>query len=133
MHDLLIEARSWLGVPYLHQGRSRSGIDCIGLVIEVLRKCGRLPAEFDERLNYGPVPTRDELAERVRYYCTRLADPEPGCMLTMRWNQQAAHVALYTGETIIHAHTRLRGGGRVVEIGYRGHWPRLTDAAWRLP
>ena len=30
--SLIVEtARSWIGVPYLHQGRNRFGVDCAGL------------------------------------------------------------------------------------------------------
>ena len=32
--DLIVaEARRWIGVRWRHQGRSRSGVDCIGLCL----------------------------------------------------------------------------------------------------
>ena len=126
---MLDEARRWIGVPFLHQGRRRTGVDCIGLVIVTLQAVGRLPPDF-ERTDYGRIPNRDELQQKIAAYCTRLEHPEPGCMLTLRWNRLAGHTALYTGETIIHAYQRI---GYVVEHGYRGPWIRRTDAAWRLP
>jgi len=34
-------ATSWVGVPYLHNGRTRSqGIDCLGILVMALRECG---------------------------------------------------------------------------------------------
>ena len=47
MHDetvsadrLVAQARSYLGVPWRHQGRTRAGIDCAGLVVLVARDLG---------------------------------------------------------------------------------------------
>jgi cell wall-associated NlpC family hydrolase len=37
------EARGWIGVPFRHQGRTRAGIDCVGLLVCVGRAMG-LPA-----------------------------------------------------------------------------------------
>ena len=34
---IVAEARTWLGVPWRHQGRSRAGVDCAGLVVLVAR------------------------------------------------------------------------------------------------
>ena len=50
------EARGWVGVPFRHQGRDYSGIDCVGLPIVVGQSLGL----FDQRLdiaNYGRLPT----------------------------------------------------------------------------
>ena len=38
--DVVAEARSWAGVRWLHQGRNRQGIDCIGLVVVVRKALG---------------------------------------------------------------------------------------------
>ena len=37
---IVAAARSWLGVPWRHQGRARQGIDCAGLVVLVGRGLG---------------------------------------------------------------------------------------------
>lgn len=36
-------AESFLGVPYIYGGNSHLGIDCSGLVIEILKSCGMNP------------------------------------------------------------------------------------------
>jgi cell wall-associated NlpC family hydrolase len=123
------EARSWVGIPFRHQGRSRSGVDCIGLVIVVAQSLGLVPADF-ERRDYGRMPNRDELGQKIREHCRPLEVAQPGCMFAMRWNKEAAHVAIYTGETLIHSYERI---GRVVEHSFRGRWPRFVDSVWTLP
>lgn len=35
--DVVNEARGWLGTPWRHQGRTRQGIDCIGLPVVIGR------------------------------------------------------------------------------------------------
>ena len=32
--EIVDAARNWVGVPYRHQGRTRNGIDCVGLLLE---------------------------------------------------------------------------------------------------
>ena len=32
--ELIAEARTYLGVPWKHQGRSRKGVDCVGFLIK---------------------------------------------------------------------------------------------------
>lgn len=127
--DVVAEARRWVGVPFMHQGRSRMGVDCLGLVIVVGHALDLVPKDF-ERRDYGRTPNRDELGQKIRDYCVPIAAPVPGAMLAMRWNQEAAHVAIFTGETLIHAYERV---GRVVEHSFRGRWPRFVDSVWALP
>ena len=122
------EARSWVGVPFRHQGRDYSGIDCVGLPIVVGQSLGL----FDQRLdiaNYGRLPT-GELVERLREHCQPIPRAVPGALVVIAWTKIAAHVAICTGETLIHAYESV---GRVVEHGYRGRWIRMTHSAWALP
>jgi len=46
-------ARDYVGVPFVHQGRGRGGLDCAGLVIAAARDCG-LPVP--PALRYAPLP-----------------------------------------------------------------------------
>lgn len=122
-------ARGWLGVPYRHQGRSRTGVDCIGLVIVAARDAGAIPPDFDRRV-YSRLPHRDELLNHVRENCHQLEVPQPGAMVVIQWTKQAAHVALVGDGTLVHAYQSV---GEVVEHGYRGRWLRMTHSTWKLP
>lgn len=54
-------ARGWVGVRWRHQGRSRDGVDCGGLVAMALTDIGRVPSDMRA---YGRVP-KDGWLERV--------------------------------------------------------------------
>lgn len=125
------EARTWIGVPFLHQGRNRSGVDCVGLPIVVLRGLGAIEDDF-EIPDYARFPYQGILEQRLMAHCTRLPDFVPGCLVPIRWGRTMAHVAIYTNtDTLIHAMERY---GKVIEHGFRGMWrTRYAQGAWALP
>lgn len=61
--EIVNVARLWLGVRYRHQGRSREGVDCIGLPVCVRAELG-LPA-FDAAPGYA----RASLGSEMLDYC----------------------------------------------------------------
>lgn len=125
--DVITAARGWLNVRYRHQGRTRHGVDCIGLVLVVCRELGLTDVEFRQ---YPRVARDDTLQQQIARHCTRIEAPEPGCVVLFRWGQHVQHCGIYTGDTLIHAMVRLK---RVREHGYRGLWTRLAHSYWRLP
>ena len=126
--EVIEAARTHVGVPFRHQGRDARGMDCVGLPIVIGRELGLVLSNFDIS-NYGRLPTGD-LIVRLRTYCRQIPAPVPGCAVVIAWTKTAAHVAIYTGETLIHSYQSV---GRVVEHGYRGRWIRMTHSAWALP
>ncbi len=126
---LVAEARSWVGVPFLHQGRSRDGVDCVGLVVAVCRALGLVAPDFETGV-YGRLPADDMLRRRIAEHCAPLPAARAGALIVIRWTREASHVGLCLGETMVHSYERM---GRVIEHGYRGRWIRMTDSAWALP
>lgn len=126
---LVAEARRWLGTPYRHQARGPHAFDCVGLVIRVADDLKLVPDTFVR--NYGRLP-RPELIEQARRICTAIDQPEPGCLVLIRWPREKlpAHAALFTGENLIHSD---RFHAKVVEHGYRKHWVTWTHSLWRIP
>lgn len=53
MSDIVETARTWLGVPWQHRGRSRLGVDCVGLPRCVYAELG---VELPDFLLYGREP-----------------------------------------------------------------------------
>ncbi len=47
-------AREWMGTPFRHQGRSKAGIDCVGLLILVGEKLGI--TDYEDKPNYPKRP-----------------------------------------------------------------------------
>jgi cell wall-associated NlpC family hydrolase len=132
--DIVKEARSWIGTRFLHQGRSRFGVDCVGLVICVVQA---LDPEWKGADNapttYTRRPKDGELIDQISANCLRLKRIEKGALVLMQFPKMVSpsHVALYTGEgTIVHAHSVTR---HVCEVGFRGIWERDTHSFWRLP
>jgi cell wall-associated NlpC family hydrolase len=129
--ELIAHARTWLGVPFQHQGRSRHGVDCAGFLEMLAEATGTLPDEYDAPRVYARRPN-GELLQTVEKFCARAREAAPGVVVLIKWPyvSEPAHVALCTGSTIIHAYSRV---GRVVENGYRGLWIRNTHSLWNFP
>jgi cell wall-associated NlpC family hydrolase len=128
---LIAEARTWVGVPFLHQGRSRSGVDCAGFIVALMRGAGELPLDFCDVRNYSRRPNR-ELLTLVSRHCARTHKETRGLLVLVRWpkDSEPSHVAFLTGPTLIHCYQRQRA---VVEHSYRGPWKRDTHSLWKLP
>ncbi len=106
-HQIITEARSWLGTPYHHQGCVKGvGTDCAFLLIAVYHAVGLIP-NIDPR----PYPPdwhfhRDE--ERYLGWTEKYADqvdtPEPGDVALFKFARCISHGAIVMQwPTIIHA------------------------------
>lgn len=110
-------ARRYIGVPWRHLGRSREGIDCIGLVLLAARDCG-LAAD-------DPAPyAREPSSQRLRQELAGVLDEVPiaaarrGDVLVFNLGLYAGHIGVlgfhpaYYVPSVIHAYAPRR---RVVE------------------
>lgn len=100
-----------IGTPYRYRGRSKRGVDCVGLVsLALLEATGKelsLPA-------YSETPTSNEVFASLASYADRIKgeDAKPGDLLLMSWAGRSTHFGIYTGYSIIHVS---RIAGKVVE------------------
>ena len=131
---VVAEARTWVGVPFRHQGRDRRGVDCLGLPVVVLSALGALPPDLPA-VNYPRTPQQNDLERGLLRYCTRLPAVVPGALIAIKWQKAIAHLAIYTDtDTLIHAYERQGRTSGVIEHGFRGMWrERLFAGAWALP
>lgn len=129
--QMVDEARRWVGVPFRHQGRTRFGVDCIGLGIVVRNECEPWPEGMATPTDYRRNPL-ETLEVELKKFCTQIQHPEKGCFALIKWPKQkfACHVGLITPDHIIHAYA---GKKTVVETGYRDPWIRMTVSFWRMP
>lgn len=117
MNPVVTAARLYLGCPYHHQGRSRYGIDCAGLVVAAYRELG---IELQDLPAYGREPWRDGLRQTVELNFSLVDGPaEPGDILLLRVRREPQHLAIVTDTGIIHAYASV---GKVVETRLDKHW-----------
>ncbi len=146
--EFLKALRSYIGVPFHHQGRSRGGLDCVGLVIvachdvgiakgsHMVQGYGRAPMNADFNRWMGdytnPVPYN-----RLHRFVDQL---KVGDLLTF-WIERKGitrHMAVYTGvngqghPTMIHSYAKVDRG--VVEtIIDPNYWVKRVTGVHRLP
>lgn len=110
-------AREWLGVPWQHQGRSRNGLDCIGL----LPKCYPIA----DRFNYDRNPRDGELERAaVETFGNPKTDLQVDDVVLMAFPHVIRHAGII-GErngrfTLIH--TWAGGPRKVVEMPLDAKW-----------
>jgi len=118
-------ARSYLGVPWVRQGRSRQGVDCIGLVVLAARDCGM---NVTMAATYGDTQAYWEMKPILIEHCARVGYPGEGIIVLYK-NPAILHLGVLTAEgTVIHA---FGPKNKVVESGlnfppkqyWRPRWP----------
>ncbi|MCP5362272.1 MAG: C40 family peptidase [Hyphomicrobiales bacterium] len=138
---IITEVRGWLGVPFHHQGRSRAGCDCIGLILGVAhalqlpsRQGGAL-AEYD-RVDYGQLPEDYALQALLERHLYALPDAKArsGDVVLFRFHRHPQHVGLmsdYPGgeQGLIHCYA---GIGRVTEHHLNATWQRRIAGVYRF-
>lgn len=135
--EVVAEARTWVGTRWKHQGRTRNGIDCAGLVINVGGALGLM--DFDTN-DYGPQASDESMVNLCRAHLVEVGRHEmaPGDVLVTRFakNRHLAIMGNYPhgGLSIIHAFTQVR---RVTESRYDETWLRQMGgsfiACFRFP
>ena len=119
------------GVPFRLHGRDpATGLDCVGLVVAALERCGRRAvAPEGYALRALSVTPLLGFAERNGFAAAELLAPgQAGDLVLLRPSTIQAHLAVVLDDDhFVHAHAGL---GKVV-IG-QGALPGETSARWRL-
>lgn len=126
--QIIDAARSYLGCRYHHQGRTRAGIDCAGLLVCVARDVG-ISTEGDQG-GYSRTPDGQSLKQALDAFGSPITAFQPGDFLLMRFDAQPQHIAIVTDVGIIHSYLSAR---RVVEHGLSDDWRRRIVAAYAFP
>lgn len=86
----LTAARGFLGAPWMHQGRSQKGMDCVGLVVLSLRGIG---IDAPLTADYGRMQDYRQARRYLERFCTRQGQAEPGDIVLFM-NSQSLHMAI---------------------------------------
>jgi cell wall-associated NlpC family hydrolase len=124
------QAKQWVGVKFLHQGRTRNGCDCLGFIAACMAELDSWTLMFHLPANYSRNPQTlliDGLNE-----LTREIPLEAGVLILFQFpgTEHPSHAAIYTGESLIHAY---QPNGKVVEHGHRAQWRKYAKSYWALP
>lgn len=128
--EVVDQARSWIGVKFQHQGRTRMGCDCLGFIAACMAELNSwtlihgLPVDYARNPQSLLIDGLNRLSEEIQL--------KPGALILFQFPkaEHPSHAAIYTGESMIHAH---QPNGKVVEHGYRGPWLKYTKSYWALP
>ena len=133
--QVVAEARTYLGVRWHHQGRTRVGIDCAGVLVNVAHT---LKLSSFDTTDYGRYPT-GELTQYLREHCIEQppgTEPAPGLVAEMAFEADPHHVALVVpyfagGLALLHAVSQFPR--KVVEHRLDDLWRRRIVRLYRLP
>lgn len=84
-------ARSYVGVPWRHLGRARTGVDCIGLALLAARDVG---IDLPDPAPYAREPQGTRLLDGILAHAERMATPEPGDVLLFRMGLYGGHIGI---------------------------------------
>jgi hypothetical protein len=116
--EIIERARTFVGLPWRHQGRTAAGLDCVGLVIAVGSSFG-LP--YEDKTGYGRHALSHEFMHHLRRYLVPLP-PSAARLATIGVFREArfpCHVGIFSErdgvETLINSRANRR---RVVEEAF---------------
>ena len=133
--EVVAEARTWIGAPWIDKGRTRHGIDCAGLPIMVAHALGL--SDFDVR-TYPRTGRAHLFLEQFRENTDLkpVDEMKPGDMLTFRQGIYSCHCAIVSEReydrgrlvlSIIHAHELRR---RVMEEPIDDYWRGIVTGCF---
>ncbi|MDA0780790.1 MAG: NlpC/P60 family protein [Rickettsiales bacterium] len=142
-NDIVVEARSWIGTRFHHQGRvkkssnDKGGVDCIGLILGVAEAVGITHNgisyyNYDKR-EYAKVPDNDRLKLSFQKYLKEIdtADVKSGDILMFKFDKEPQHVGFVVKEkkyiNLIHCYMQARG---VVEHRLDEYWKNRIVTAF---
>ncbi len=130
-HELIAEARTWLGTPYHHKGRVKGvGVDCGGLLYEVYATQFQLrPYPVIYAQDWSLHRSNELYLDFIKEYIQETNTPQAADLVVFQFGRTYSHGGILTGTgRLIHAYG-YQGQGSVIETPmtfFRKHGrPRL--------
>ena len=120
--EILAECKEWMDVPFIHQGRSKVGCDCGGLVQCVGVGAGCDAGDLPEVPTYGRDPD-DTMEKLLNKYLNKkpITQRKPASLLFFGFGKKAQHIGILSEncQTFYHGFEK---EGKVVETRLDQRW-----------
>lgn len=133
--ELIKECRTYLDVPWRHQGRSRKGVDCVGFILIALKSV-KIPMLEIRGYSRNPdgVALKAIMDKQPSLYEVS-APYKKGDIALLRIKREPQHVALLTESStsnlgMIHSYNG--GEKKVVEHDFADYWREKIIAMYRI-
>jgi len=125
-----------MDTPFKHQGRSKAGIDCVGLQVFAGLAAGAVINDFtDYSLYPNPEQLLKNFEEQMDPIPAHEAGPGDVPIFWIKERKVPKHVGiLTTGPYFIHTHSSIRVGkqkGKVCEVTLDDRWAPRVHSFWR--
>ena len=134
---LIKEARTYLGVPWVHQGRTKRGVDCAGFILLAMWSLG---IKAESMKGYARQPDGILLKQTLDNQTslrplTHNEIPQAGDIILLRIKKHPQHVALLTDSNtaelgMIHSYNG--GNKKVIEHDFSEYWQKKVVQVYRL-
>lgn len=130
VEDIIKYARECIGTPFIHQGRVLGvGLDCAGVVVHIVKSLG-LP--YNDIQGYPDRPFKGMLENTLNNEPSLIkvskTEMRAGDILLFSIARHPQHLAIYTGESIIHAYST---AGKCIEQPI-GAWVKKLISVYRV-
>lgn len=124
-------------VPYRHRGTSKTGVDCTGLIIAVMREAGYMGGyrlrEYGVDWNLHDTATEQILEELCRMGAeTKKHETRPGDIVLFRFARAISHAGIYVSKPGLFVHAYKAAGRCRFGSLVKSNWGRRWVVSWRL-
>lgn len=133
VRQIILHSREWKEVKFRHQGRSKYGVDCIGLFSEVAKEIGR---DIPIPSNYTHHPDQTFLLAEMNRLFDKITKEEftIGDLALMRFMDDqkripCRHVVMRTDLGVLHSSAQFR---KVTEHGLDDEWWAKIEHCFRM-